>query len=65
MTEMREVRLPADVCAAAEKKFAGAFSSVDELLLFMLRDLLQDEAARLDQAEQSLVEQRLRDLGYL
>ena len=65
MTEMWEVRLPADVCTAAEKKFAGTFSSVDELLLFMLRDLLQDEAARLDQAEQGLVEQRLRDLGYL
>ena len=65
MTEMREVRLPADLCAATEKKFAGTFSSVEELLLFILRDLSQDEAARLDQAEQSLVEQRLRDLGYL
>lgn len=65
MTEMREVRLPADLCAAAEKKFAGTFSSVEDLLAFILRDLLQDEATRLDQAEQSLVEQRLRDLGYL
>jgi hypothetical protein len=65
MSEMRDVRLPADLCAAAEKKFAGTISSVEELLAFILRDLLQDEAARLDQAEQSLVEQRLRDLGYL
>lgn len=65
MTEMREVRLPADLCAAAEKKFAATFSSIEDLLLFILRDLSQDEAARLDQAEQSLVEQRLRDLGYL
>lgn len=65
MTEMKDVRLPADLCAAAEKKFAGTFSSVEELLVFVLRDLSRDEAAHLDQAEQSLVEQRLRDLGYL
>lgn len=65
MSEMRDVRLPADLCAAAEKKFADTFSSVEELLAFILRDLSQDEAAHLDQAEQSLVEQRLRDLGYL
>ena len=65
MTETREVRLPADLCAAAEQKFAGTFSSVEDLLIFILRDLSQDEAGRLDQAEQTLVEQRLRDLGYL
>jgi len=65
MAEMREVMLPADLCETAEKKFAGTFSSIEDLLVFILRDLSQDEAARLDQAEQALVEQRLRDLGYL
>jgi hypothetical protein len=38
---------------------------VDELLAFVLRDLLRDESAQADQAEQRLVEQRLRELGYL
>ncbi len=65
MTEMREVRLPADVCAAAEKKFVHVFGSLEELLVFVLRDLSRDEAASADQAEQRLVEERLRELGYL
>ncbi len=65
MTEMRDIWLPADLCDAAGKKFAGTFSSVEELLTFILRDLMRDEVERLDQSEQNLVEQRLRDLGYL
>ena len=65
MTEMREVQLPAELCAAVEKKFAGKFASVEELLVFVLRDLLRDDAVQLDRNEQKLVEQRLRDLGYL
>jgi len=62
---MRDVRLPADLCAAAEKKFAHTFDSVEELLTFILQDLSRDDASQLDQAEQRLVEERLRELGYL
>jgi hypothetical protein len=62
---MRDLRLPADVCAAAEKKFGHVFGSVEELLVFVLRDLLRDEAGSADEKEQRLVEDRLRDLGYL
>jgi hypothetical protein len=67
MTEMdmRDVRLPADLCAAAEKRFAGTFASVEELLVFILRDLSRGEASQFDEAEQRLVEERLRELGYL
>jgi hypothetical protein len=65
MTEMRTVQLPADLCAAAEKKFDRRFGSLEELLAFVLRDLTRDEASQLDEAEQRLVEQRLRELGYL
>jgi len=65
MTEMREVRLPEDLCASAEKKFAGKFGTLEELLTFVLRDLLRDDAIQADQAEQRLVEERLRELGYL
>ena len=59
------MRLPAELCAAIEKKFAGKFGSLEELLTFVLRDLSRDDAAQLDQNEQKLVEERLRDLGYL
>ena len=63
--EIREVRLPADLCAAAEKKFANTFGDIEELLTTVLRDLANDHVSALDQAEQRLVEQRLRELGYL
>lgn len=65
MTETREVRLPSELCAAIEKRFAAKFGSLEELLVFVLRDLASDDAAQLDQNEQRLVEERLRDLGYL
>ena len=65
MTEMKTVQLPADLCAAVEKKFAHKFSSVEELLAFVLQDLTREEASQFDEAEQRLVEQRLRELGYL
>ena len=65
MSEMKSVQLPADVCAAAEKKFGHAFGSLEELLVFVLRDLLRDDLGSRDQAEQRLVEERLRQLGYL
>jgi hypothetical protein len=65
MTEMREVRLPADLCATAEKKYAQTFGTLEELLVFVLRDLSRDDGAQLDQAEERLVEERLRELGYL
>lgn len=63
--EMREVRLPADLCAAAEKRFDKTFANIEELLAAVLRDLASDDVSTLDQAEQRLVEQRLRELGYL
>ena len=65
MSEMRTVQLPSELCAAAEKKFRNTFSSVDELLTFILQDLARDEATKADEAEERLVEERLKELGYL
>jgi len=65
MTGERGVRLPADLCAAAEQKFGQQFGSLEEMLAFVLRELLRDETAQFDQQEQRLVEERLRELGYL
>jgi hypothetical protein len=65
MTEMREVRLPVALCAAAEKKFSRKFSTLEELLTFILRDLSRDDALQLDHAEQRIIEERLRELGYI
>jgi len=65
VSEMRTLNLPADLCVDAERRFGARFASVDQLLEYVLRELLRDDAARLDQTEQKVIEQRLRDLGYL
>jgi hypothetical protein len=65
MSESREIRLPAELCAAAERKFGSTFRSVDELVVFLLQELVRGDTLDLDQADQAVVEQRLRDLGYM
>jgi hypothetical protein len=65
MSESREIRLPADLCAAAEAKFGGTFSAVDELVVFVLQQLIRGDTVDLDRADQAVVEERLRELGYI
>jgi hypothetical protein len=62
---MRAITLPAELCAQAEEKFRDRFANVEQLLEFVLRDLLKDDALQMDEAERRMVEQRLQDLGYL
>ena len=63
--EFREVRLPEDLCAAAELQYGSQFGSLDELVTFVLQEVLRDDSARLNAAEERVIEQRLRDLGYV
>lgn len=65
MSESRAIRLPADLCAAAEEKFGGTFRTVDDLLIFLLQEVLRRDTIDLDRADQTVVEERLRDLGYI
>jgi hypothetical protein len=65
VTDTRDVRLPAELCAAAEERFGQKFGNVEQFLTFVLSYLLRDDAAKADKAEQQLVEERLRELGYL
>jgi hypothetical protein len=62
---LREVRLPAQLCNDAERRFAARFDNLEQLLTFVLGELLRDDAAKMDQTEQRIIEERLRDLGYL
>ncbi len=64
-SEFRWVQVPEDLCAAAEARYGGQFESVDELVKFALRELLRDEAAQLNAADERIIEERLRDLGYV
>jgi hypothetical protein len=61
----REVRLPVELCEAAERQYADQYASLEELLTFMLSYVTRKEAERMDQAELEIVQQRLRDLGYV
>jgi hypothetical protein len=65
MTVTRNVALPEELCSAVEKMYADKFGSLEELLIVVLRSLERDEASMADQAEERMVEERLRELGYL
>jgi hypothetical protein len=65
MSESREIRLPLDVCAEAESKFSKTFGSVEKLVLFLLEEFIKADTTDLDRSDQSMVEERLRDLGYI
>ncbi|HVM94266.1 MAG TPA: hypothetical protein VMT67_15695 [Terriglobales bacterium] len=65
MSTQRQIGLPAELCLAAERKFVPQFANLESLLEFVLRELIEDKAEALDRKEQELLEQRLRDLGYV
>jgi hypothetical protein len=63
--QIREVRLPSELCQAAEQKFGARFGNIEAFLTFVLQELVRDDAAQMDQAEQRVIEERLKDLGYI
>ncbi len=65
MTDSRNVSLPETLCAAAEEKFGQSFGGLQGFLIFVLREMVNEPAGGMDEAEQRLIEQRLRELGYL
>jgi uncharacterized membrane protein YgcG len=65
MTVRRQISLSEELCASAEKEFGTRFESLEAFLEFVLREFVRDDAGALDQAEQAMLEQRLRDLGYI
>ncbi len=65
MPTMREVKLPEDLCEKIEQLYATRFGTLDQFLIFVLEDLAQDNASQANQAEQRVIEERLKDLGYI
>jgi len=57
----RPLSLPEDLCGAVEKRFGN----LETFLTLVMREVLRDDAAVLDENEQRIVEERLRELGYL
>lgn len=48
-----------------EKRYGARFGSFEKLLEFVLREIADEKTESLDQAEQEMIEKRLRDLGYM
>jgi hypothetical protein len=62
---VREVRLDRELCRVAEERFRSRFASVEELLTFVLQELLRDDAAKMNRDELRMIEERLKGLGYI
>lgn len=63
--QFRTVRLPEELCKQAEAWLKGRFENLEALLTFILREAIKDEGRKLDLQEEEMVQQRLRDLGYI
>lgn len=65
MESLREIRLSSELCRLAEQKYAEHFATLEDLLSFVLRSFVDEEATAMDEAEARMIEERLRALGYL
>jgi hypothetical protein len=65
MNQYRTLNLPEELCVSAEKFLTGRFESLEALISFLLQEVVKDEAHKFDQAEAQMIEQRLKDLGYI
>jgi hypothetical protein len=65
MTQYQTVHLPEELCAAAEKSVAEKFDSVEALIIFLLQEIVKNDPSQFDRAEEQMIEQRLKDLGYI
>lgn len=64
-SDMRDLQLPEDLCRKAEQQFGSRFGAIENLLVSILQQLVGEEAVQMDAAEQQVIEQRLKDLGYV
>jgi len=65
MSATRELRLPEELCNKVEQLYGKRFGGLDKLLLFVLEELARNNDLQTDQAEQRIIEDRLKDLGYI
>jgi hypothetical protein len=61
----RGVQLPEELCRAAEQRYGAQFESLERLLEYVLQNLVHDAAAQMDESEQRIIEERLKNLGYI
>ena len=59
------VTLHAELCASALSRYGSRFATIEQLLTFLLQELLRDDDMKMDEKEKQILEARLKDLGYL
>ncbi len=65
MNPYRTVNLPEELCVTAERFMTGRFESLETLISFLLQEVVKDDVSKFDRAEEQMIEQRLKDLGYI
>lgn len=61
----RSLELPEELCQAVERRFAERFGSLEECLIAVLNELVREDALKMDEQEEQIIEDRLRALGYV
>ena len=65
MSAKRQVSLPEELCASAEQRYGAQFQNLELFLEFVLREIVRDDVEKLDERERAILEERLRNLGYI
>ena len=65
VSRYRSLQIPEELCAQAERWLRGRFNNLEDLVAFALEEIIKEESAKLDQQEEEMVQQRLKDLGYI
>jgi hypothetical protein len=65
MNAKRQVSLPEELCVSAEQRYGAQFQSLELFLEFVLREIVRDDVEKLDEKERAILEERLRNLGYI
>jgi hypothetical protein len=63
--EMRDLRLASALCLRAEKMYGARFGTLEQFLTHILEQLVREDATKMDQEDQRIIEERLKDLGYM
>jgi hypothetical protein len=62
---MRDLQLSCDLCVKVEEMYGKRFGTLEQFVTYVLEQLVRDDAAKMDQDEQRIIEERLKDLGYI
>jgi hypothetical protein len=65
VSQYRTLQLSEDLCAKAQTWMPTRFATLEAFVEFLLQEMMREDASKLDEAEEQIVQQRLRDLGYI